>query len=151
MSDQDMWLSKPCALQPVHWQQRLPQRTGGGSDSLPTLAHVWPHTLDRRLAGSDSPPPLPQRPVCLVHTLHVKKHIRRDRPNSSHCITSPSRCLDTLSGRKQNGCDTCKCLYSLQSNHTCWWDSNTKYWTKERHRQKSKALKKGFPSPFEII
>ncbi len=58
----------------------------------------------QRLAGTDllSPSHL----ACLVYTLHVKRHIHRDRTNSSHCITSPSRCLDTLNGRKQNCCDT---------------------------------------------
>lgn len=65
---------------------------GWGSDSVPTLAHVWPHTLDHSLAV-----PL----VRFVHTLHVKRdNIHPDRSNSFHCITSCSRCPDTLNQRE---------------------------------------------------
>lgn len=100
-------LSNLCVLKSVHWHT-----DGRGSDYLcPRL------TSHPRLQLAQSNLLLPQCVVCLIYTLHVKRHnTHPDRTNSSHCITFASRCLDTLNKRKLNCCDTCKCVYTLQSN-----------------------------------
>lgn len=105
-SDQATWLSKS-----VPWPRALRSAPGGGVvlSSYP-CPRLTSHS-GRWQAATDSPSP--QRLGCLVHTLHVKPHIRPDRSNSSHCLTSLGRGPRALKRAEQSCCDTCKCLHSL--------------------------------------
>lgn len=103
-------LSNLCVLKSVHWHT-----DGRGVTFSSYLCTQL--TSHPRMQLAQTNLLLPQCPVCFIHTLHVKRHnTHPDRTNSSHCITFASRCLDTLNKRKLNCCDTCKCVYTLQSN-----------------------------------